>query len=148
MYRLVGLLSHQLLRNSICFERGINETGDFAIRSPRRRGCRVSVLAAISFGLRRHAKGRPHYRGWGLRLADARTLLILAVRFGAGRVLRGPPFALGIGLHVADRLRLRVNRLGLRIADRLGQHLMQLSLGRCGRLRHLATNFLSTSRLP
>ena len=54
-------------------------TGDFAIRSSRR-GCRAS---AISFGLRWYAKGRPHYRGCRLRLADARTL-ILAVRSGAG----------------------------------------------------------------
>jgi len=53
-----------------------------AIRSSRR-GCRASVLAAISFGLRWYAKGRPHYRGCRLRLADARTL-ILAVRSGAG----------------------------------------------------------------
>ena len=52
------------------------------------------------------------------------------------RVARSP-FALGIRLHVAGLFRLRVNGLGLRIADRLGQHLMQLSLGRCGRLCHL-----------
>ena len=40
--------------------------------------------------------------------------------FRCGWLFGRPPFALGIGLHVADRLRLRVNRLGLRIADRLG----------------------------
>src|SRR5262245_12088530 len=68
--------------------------------------------------------------------------------FRCGWLFARPPFALGIGLHVADRLRLRVNRLGLRIADRLGQHLMQLSLGGCGRLCHLATISLSTSRRP
>ena len=48
------------------------------------------------FGLRWHAKGRPHYRGCRLR-TDARTLLILAVRFGAGRVLRDPLLRLGSG---------------------------------------------------
>jgi hypothetical protein len=36
----------------------------------------------------------------------------------------------------------------LRIADRLSQHLMQLSLGRCGRFRHIAAISLSTSPLP
>src|ERR1700736_346869 len=51
--------------------------------------CRVSVLAAISFGLGGLLGVAPHYRRRCLRLADARTLLILAVRFGAGRVLRG-----------------------------------------------------------
>jgi hypothetical protein len=59
-----------------------------------------------------------------------------------------PPFALGIGLHITDRLRLRFNWLRLRIADRLGQHLMQLGLGRRGRLCHLGPISLSTSRLP
>src|ERR1700730_6969465 len=89
--------------------------------------CRVSVLAAISFGLGGLLGVAPHYRRRCLRLADRRTLLILAVRFGAGRVLRGCVFRLG--LRVADRLWLRVtDRLGLRVADRLGQHLMQLSL--------------------
>ena len=53
----------------------------------------------------------------------------------------GMRFGLRLGLLVADRL-------GLRVADRLGQHLMQLSLGRCGRFRHFATIFLSTSPLP
>ena len=67
------------------------------IRSPRRRGCGVSVPAAISFDLRRHPKGRPHYRGCRFRLADARTPLILAVRFGAGPVLRGRLLRLGSG---------------------------------------------------
>jgi hypothetical protein len=37
--------------------------------------------------------------------------------------------------------------LWLRIADRLGQHLMQLSLGRSGRICHLATIYLSTPLL-
>jgi hypothetical protein len=37
-------------------------------------------------------------------------------------------------------------RLGLCVADGFGEHLMQLSLGRCGRLCHLATISLSTSR--
>src|SRR5215469_7615082 len=58
------------------------------------------------------------------------------------------PFALGIGLHVADLIRLRVYRLGLRVADRLGQHRMQLSLGRCRRFCHPAAICLSTSQLP
>jgi len=57
-------------------------------------------------------------------------------------------FALWLGLHVADRLRLRINRLGLCISDRIGEHLVQLGLGRCGRLCHLATISLSTAPLP
>jgi hypothetical protein len=61
----------------------------------------------------------------------------------ATRVAR-PPFALGLGLLVADPLRLRMYRLGLCVADGFGEHLMQLSLGRCGRLCHLATISLST----
>jgi hypothetical protein len=60
----------------------------------------------------------------------------------------GSSFALRLGLRVADRLRLRVDRLGLRVADRRGQHLEQVSLGRCGRFCHFATISLSTSRLP
>src|SRR5262245_13404396 len=50
---------------------------------------------------------------------------------------------------LALRRRLCVtDRQGLRVADRLGQHLMQLSLGRCGGFCHFATISLSTSRLP
>jgi hypothetical protein len=91
--------------------------------------------------------------------------LILTARFGAGRVLRGCVLRFGAGCVLrfgsgcalrigsgcasADGLRLRVmDRLGLRIADRLSLHLMQFSLGRCGRLCHFTTISLSTSRLP
>jgi len=45
--------------------------------------------------------------------------------------------ALGTAPDVERRFRLRADRLGLRIADRLGQHPVQVSLGRCGGLRHL-----------
>jgi hypothetical protein len=51
--------------------------------------CRRRHPNRISFGLRRHAKCRRHYRGCRLRLAGARTLLILAARFGAGGFLGG-----------------------------------------------------------
>src|SRR5579871_6529359 len=93
-------------------------------------------------------KGRLHL--WRLPLAGSRC----TKAFDFGRAFRRgsraarPRFALGIGLLVADRLRLRVNRMRLRIADRLGQHLMQLCLGRRRRFCHLATISLSTSRLP
>jgi hypothetical protein len=68
--------------------------------------------------------------------------------FRRGSHVARPTFVLGIGLHVADRLGLRVDGLRLRIADCLGQHLMQLRLGRPGGLCHLAAISLSTSRLP
>lgn len=60
------------------------------------------------------------------------------------RLLRGArgarqACALGRRLVVASRLGLRVDRLGLRIADRLGQHPVQVGLGRSGGPCHLAT---------
>ena len=117
-------------------------TGDFAIRSPLPRRCSVSVLAAI------HAKGRPHLSRLPLTPSRCTTAFDFRRPFRRGLRLARPPFALGIGLHGADRLRLRANRLPLRIADRLGQHLMQLGLGRRRRLCHLATISLLISRLP
>ena len=57
------------------------------------------------------------------------TRALPAARFGAGRVIARP--ALAMGLNVANRVSLRTNRL--RIADCLGQHLMQFSLGQCGK---------------
>lgn len=71
---------------------------DFTHRRPccsvaRLRGDSVSRLVAI---LGRH--GHPHYRGFRLPLADARTRLVLAARFCVGRVLRGRLARLGAGL--------------------------------------------------
>src|SRR5262245_29686449 len=75
---------------------GTSHSGQQAtLPSPRRRG--VSVSAAISFGLRRHAEGCSHYRGCRLRLLDARAPLFLTARFGEGCVLRGRPLRLGAG---------------------------------------------------
>ncbi len=64
---------------------------------------------------------------------------------GLGRaLLRGARVArqtcaLGSGLVVTNRLGLRADRLRLRIANRLGQHPVQVSLGRSGGPTHLAT---------
>ena len=67
--------------------------------------------------------------------------------FWRGSRVARSTYALGNRPTVASWLRLRVDRLGLRIADCLGQHPVQVSLGR-RRLRHLAPISLLTSRLP
>lgn len=102
-------------------------TGDFAIQV--RADAEFSVLAAIPSGLRWHAKVT--------RTIEVAAYGLQTHAFDFGRAFwRGSrvaksTYALGTGPNVVRRLRLRVDRLRLRIADRLGQHPVQVSLGRC-----------------
>jgi hypothetical protein len=67
--------------------------------------------------------------------ANRRTIAFYFGRpFRRGARVARSSFAFGTWPNVARRLRLRVDWLGLRIADCLGQHPVQVSLGRGGGL--------------
>ncbi len=96
----------------------------------RRRGCGVSVLAAVPSGIGQHAERHPHYRGCRLGASRTTTALDFGRAFWRGSRVARSTYALGTGPNVERRFRMQVDRLRLRITDRLGQHPVQVSLGR------------------